>query len=305
MSIYLPIAEMSLSLPLLLGLGLAVGVISGMFGIGGGFIMTPMLIFLGVPPSIAVGTGASQVTASSVSGALGHWQRGNVDVAMGLFLILGGLFGVALGVRLQLFLKEIGQLELFINLCYVVLLGTIGSLMLIESVRAILRAAAPKGTPTRLTRHHNFLHGLPFKRRYRTAKLYISSVPVVVIGAVVGWLTAIMGVGGGFLLIPALIYVLRVPTRVALGTSSFQVIFVTMVATVLQSVNIHSVDIMLGLPLMAGGVIGAQIGVRLGERLAAAQLRAVLAALVLFVAVRMALTIVIEPDNLISLEVVP
>lgn len=305
MSIYLPIAEMSLSLPLLLGLGLAVGIISGMFGIGGGFIMTPMLIFLGVPPSIAVGTGASQVTASSVSGAMGHWQRGNVDVAMGLFLIVGGLFGVAIGVRLQLFLKEIGQLELFINLCYVVLLGTIGSLMLIESVRAILRSADPKAPLTRLTRHHNFLHGLPFKRRYRTAKLYISTLPVVAIGAVVGWLTAIMGVGGGFLLIPALIYVLRVPTRVALGTSSFQVIFVTMVATVLQSVSIHSVDIMLGLPLMAGGVIGAQIGVRLGERLAAAQLRAVLAALVLFVAVRMALTIVIEPENLISLEVVP
>jgi len=305
MSIYLPIAEMSLSLPLLLGLGLAVGVISGMFGIGGGFIMTPMLIFLGVPPAIAVGTGASQVTASSVSGAIGQWQRGNVDLAMGIFLIAGGLVGVAMGVRLQLFLKEIGQLELFINLCYVVLLGTIGSLMLIESVRAILRSAAPKGTPTRLTRHHNFLHGLPLKRRYRTAKLYISTLPVVAIGAVVGWLTAIMGVGGGFLLIPALIYVLRVPTRVALGTSSFQVIFVTMVATVLQSINIHSVDIMLGFPLMVGGVIGAQIGVRLGERLAAAQLRAVLAALVLFVAVRMALTIVIQPENLISLEVVP
>ncbi len=304
MSIYLPIAEMSMSLPLLLGLGLAVGIISGMFGIGGGFIMTPMLIFLGVPPSIAVGTGVSQVTASSVSGALGHWQRGNVDIAMGLYLIVGGLFGLALGTRLQIFLKAIGQLELFINLCYVVLLGIIGMLMLIESVRALLRMRQPAGTATRLTKHHNFLHGLPFKRRYRVAKLYISTVPVVAIGAVVGWLTAIMGVGGGFLLIPALIYVLRLPTRVALGTSSFQVIFITMVATVLQSVSIHSVDVMLGAPLMLGGVFGAQIGVRMGERLGAEQLRAALALLVLFVAVRMALTIVVQPDNLISLQAI-
>lgn len=302
MSIYLPIAEMSMSLPLLAALGLAIGVVSGMFGIGGGFIMTPLLIFLGVPSAIAVGTGASQVTASSISGAFGHWRRGNVDTLLGVYLVAGGLVGAVTGVKLQQFLKSLGQLDFFTTMVYVVMLGVIGALMLIESLQAIMRAKMSSNAPIRKSSHHNIIQKMPLKQRFRTSKLYISSIPPVLIGALVGWLTAIMGVGGGFLLVPALIYVLRVPTRVALGTSGFQIIFVTIFATVLQATQNYSVDIMLAVPLMVGGVIGAQVGVGLGERLAAEQLRAVLAALVLAVAVRMAYSLVVTPPELYSIQ---
>ena len=303
MSIYLPIAEMSQNLALLLGLGFAIGIISGMFGIGGGFILTPFLIFLGIPAGTAVGTGACQVAASSVSGAIGHLQRGNVDARMGLYLICGGLVGAVLGVELQQKLKAAGQLDLFTTLTYVVMLGIIGSLMLIESVRSI-RRAAKGGPPLSMRRagQHSFVQRLPFKQRFRVSKLYISTIPPVAIGVLVGWLTAIMGVGGGFLLVPALIYVLRVPTRVALGTSSFQIIFVTVFATLLQVVRNQSVDILLAAPLIAGGVIGAQIGVGLGEQMKAEQLRAALAFLVLAVAVRMAFDLVATPSDLFSLQ---
>ena len=269
MSIYLPIAEMSQNLLVLLGLGFAIGIISGMFGIGGGFILTPFLIFLGIPAGTAVGTGACQVAASSVSGAIGHLQRGNVDARMGVYLIGGGLVGAVLGVELQQKLKAIGQLDLFTTLTYVVMLGIIGSLMLIESVRTIRRTAAGGSPSRRRAGQHSFVQRLPFKQRFRVSKLYISTIPPVAIGVLVGWLTAIMGVGGGFLLVPALIYVLRVPTRVALGTSSFQIIFVTVFATLLQVVRNQSVDILLAAPLIAGGVVGAQIGVGLGEQLKA------------------------------------
>ena len=303
MSIYLPIAEMSQNLALLLGLGFAIGIISGMFGIGGGFILTPFLIFLGIPAGTAVGTGACQVAASSVSGAIGHLQRGNVDARMGLYLICGGLVGAVLGVELQQKLKAAGQLDLFTTLTYVVMLGIIGSLMLIESVRSI-RRAAKGGPPLSMRRagQQSFVQRLPFKQRFRVSKLYISTIPPVAIGVLVGWLTAIMGVGGGFLLVPALIYVLRVPTRVALGTSSFQIIFVTVFATLLQVVRNQSVDILLAAPLIAGGVIGAQIGVGLGEQMKAEQLRAALAFLVLAVAVRMAFDLVATPSDLFSLQ---
>jgi uncharacterized membrane protein YfcA len=304
MSIYLPLAEMSLSLPLLLALGFAVGVISGMFGIGGGFIMTPLLIFLGVPPGIAVGTGASQVTATSISSAIGHWQRGNVDAPMGGYLIAGGLIGSALGVQLQALLKSLGQLEIFIALCYVVMLGTIGSLMLIEGLNAVFKRRSTGTAPMRRKGHHNALHKLPFKQRFRASKLYVSVLPLLAIGVLVGWLTAIMGVGGGFLLVPALVYLMRVPTRVTLGTSAFQIIFITIATTLLQSVSNHSVDVLLALPLMLGGVIGAQIGVQLGARLAAEQLRIVLALLVLAVAVRMATFMVIEPESHFTIETI-
>lgn len=302
MSIYLPIAEMSQNLLVLLGLGFAIGIISGMFGIGGGFILTPFLIFLGIPAGTAVGTGACQVAASSVSGAIGHLQRGNVDARMGIYLIGGGLVGAVLGVELQQKLKAIGQLDLFTTLTYVVMLGIIGSLMLIESVRTIRRTAAGGSPSRRRAGQHSFVQRLPFKQRFRVSKLYISTIPPVAIGVLVGWLTAIMGVGGGFLLVPALIYVLRVPTRVALGTSSFQIIFVTVFATLLQVVRNQSVDILLAAPLIAGGVVGAQIGVGLGEQLKAEQLRAALAFLVLAVAVRMAFDLVAPPSDLFSLQ---
>lgn len=303
MPIYLPIAELSLDLAMLLGLGLGVGVLAGLFGIGGGFILTPVLIFLGVPPAVAVGTGAAQVVASSVSGALGHWQKRNVDLKLGSVLIGGGLFGASIGVKLQQILKSIGQLDLFIAAAYVVMLSVVGSMMLIESVRTLRGAAQGKAATARRAGQHTFFEKLPFKMRFRASKIYASAIPPLMIGAFVGLLTAIMGIGGGFLLIPALIYLLRLPTRLAMGTSAFQIIFITAVTTVLQSVNNHSVDVMLAAPLMAGGVVGAQMGVRLGARLRAEQLRLLLALLVLTVAARMSVDLVRTPGDVYVLDV--
>ena len=288
-----------MDLSLLIGLGLGVGILSGMFGIGGGFILTPMLIFLGVPPAIAVGTGASQVVASSVSGALGNWKRGNVDVQLGLVLLAGGLFGSSLGIRLQQWLAAAGQLEVFTASIYVIMLGLVGGLMLTESVRT-LAGATPEGkTDTGGTPR---LDRLPFKRRFPVARLYTSVIPPLASGTLVGLLTAIMGVGGGFLLVPLLIYVIRVPTKIALGTSGFQIVFLTAYTTVLQAVSNHSVDIFLAAPLIAGGVIGAQIGVRIGERLSGAHLRLLLALLVLTVAVRMGYDLTVQPAELFNLQ---
>lgn len=303
MPLYLPIAGLSLDLLLLLGMGLSIGVLSGLFGIGGGFILTPMLIFLGVPPSVAVGTGAAQVVASSISGAISHWQRRNVDVKMGAVLIAGGILGSVLGIRLQQILKALGQLDFFIAATYVVMLGVVGSLMLIESTSA-LRSAKSGALPSkRRDEHHSFLQRLPLKLRFRASKLYVSAVPPFVIGAFVGLLTAIMGIGGGFLLIPALIYMVRLPTRLAMGTSAFQIIFITAITTMMQAAQNQTVDVMLAAPLILGGVIGAQFGVQLGNRLKAEQLRLGLALLVLAVAGRMAVDLVTPPSDPFNLTV--
>jgi uncharacterized protein len=303
MPIYLPIAELSLDLPLLLVLGFCVGVLAGLFGIGGGFILTPALIFLGVPPAVAVGTGAAQVVASSISGAMAHWQKKNVDTKLGLFLILGGLWGAFSGVKLQQVLKAIGQLELFIAAAYVVMLSVVGSMMLIESLKTLRGVAQGKPASVRRAGQHTLFERLPLKVRFRQSKIYASAIPPLIIGAFVGLLTAIMGIGGGFLLIPALIYLLRLPTRLAMGTSAFQIIFITSVTTILQSINNHSVDVMLAAPLMLGGVTGAQIGVRLGARLKAEQLRLLLALLVLAVAARMTVDLVATPADFYGLDV--
>lgn len=303
MDIYLPVAELSMNLLLLLGMGLAVGVLSGMFGIGGGFIMTPLLIFLGIPPAIAVGTGASQVIASSVSSAVGHWRRENVDVKMGLLLIAGGIVGSLGGVFAQTVLRRLGQLDLVISLTYVVVLGVIGTLMLIESVNTLRRSRMTgKVAAPRKAGQHTWVQGLPLKQRFHRSKLYASAIPPVAIGLLVGWLTAIMGVGGGFLIVPALIYLMSVPTRVAIGTSVFQIVFLTAITTVLHAVHNKTVDVMLALPLMVGGVIGAQFGVDIGQRLNAVQLRGLLAALVLLVALRMAIDLALTPADLYSVE---
>jgi uncharacterized membrane protein YfcA len=303
MQIYLPIAEMSLNVVMLISNGLAIGFLSGMFGIGGGFIMTPFLIFIGVPPGVAVGTGASQVVASSVSGAVSHWQRGNVDVHMGLLLVSGGFFGALGGVKVLAILKAYGQLDLFISLTYVILLGVVGSLMLFESVGALRATPAKPGVSIRRGGQHTWIEGLPLKQRFRRSRIYVSAIPFVLVGAFVGWLTAIMGVGGGFLLVPAMIYLVRIPTRIVIGTSTFQILCITALTTVLQSVQNHSVDVLLSVPLIAGGVVGAQLGVGFGERMKAEQLRALLALLVLLVAVRMAYELVIPPSFPYSLEV--
>ena len=305
MQIYLPVAEMTINSGLLLAMGLAVGVLSGLFGIGGGFIVTPLLIFLGVPAPIAVGTGAAQVAASSVSGAVSHWTRKTIDFKMAWILLIGGLFGSSLGVMMQRWLKAIGQLELFIASIYVVLLGTIGTLMLIESIEALRRNKAAKaaGTVTpRGSSHHNWIQGLPFKTRFPASKLYISALPPIALGMFVGWLTAIMGVGGGFLLVPALIYLLRMPTRIVIGTSVFQIMFVTAFTTAMQAWQNQSVDLLLGMPLMIGGVIGAQYGIRLGQKMQAEQLRIFLALLVLGVALRITVDLAIPPKEIYSIE---
>jgi uncharacterized protein len=303
MQVYLPIAELSLNLVLLLLMGFAIGFLSGMFGVGGGFILTPFLIFLGVPPAVAVGTSASQVVAASVSGSVAHWRRDNVDLQMGLILIAGGFVGAFVGVKVLAFLIARGQLEPFVAVSYVVLLGVVGTLMLIESVRVLRAAAGKAGTSMRRSGKHTWLDGLPFKVRFRHSRIYASLIPFVVIGAVVGLLTAIMGVGGGFMLVPAMIYLMRIPTRIVIGTSTVQILCVTAYTTVLQAALNHTVDILLSVPLMAGSVVGAQFGVGFSERFKAEQLRALLALIVLAVAVRMAFGLVIRPTDLYSIDV--
>jgi len=299
MYFYLPIAEMSANIFLFLGMGGAVGFLSGVFGVGGGFLMTPLLIFSGVPPAIAVGTEAPQIVASSVSGALSQWRRGNVDVKMGVVLLIGGVMGAAVGVQVVKVLREVGQIDMFISISYVTFLGIVGGLMLIESVNTIRKTSGGR-KPLGRTSRHNWIHGLPLKMRFKRSKLYISAIPPLMIGMFVGFLAAIMGVGGGFIMVPAMIYLLRVPTSVVVGTSLFQIVFVISVTTVLHATHNQNVDAVLALLLMVGGVIGAQLGVRAGEKLRGEQLRALLAALVLAVCLRMAYGLIAVPGEIYS-----
>jgi uncharacterized protein len=305
MQLYLPIAELSVNLLLLLLTGFAIGFLSGMLGVGGGFILTPLLLLYGIPPGVAVGTSASQVAASSISGAVGHWQRGNIDLDMGLLLIGGGFFGAVTGVQILAVLKAYGQLDVFVSLTYVILLGVVGGLMLIESINALRASPGKLSASGRRVGQHTWIERLPLKRRFRQSKRYISTIPLLAIGAFVGWLTAIMGVGGGFLLVPAMIYLLHVPTRIVIGTSTFQILCVTAFTTVLQSIQNHSVDIVLSVPLMLGAVLGAQFGVGFGERFKAEHLRALLAVIVIVVALRMAWGLAVRPPDLYSMEVPP
>jgi uncharacterized membrane protein YfcA len=301
-SIYLPIAELSANIFVLFGMGVTVGFLSGMFGVGGGFLMTPLLIFYNVPPAVAVATGTNQVVASSISGTLAHLKRGTIDVKLGLVLLLGGIAGSALGVFLFTLLRRIGQLDLMISLLYVVFLGAIGSLMVIESLHARRRVKAGGQSDVRKPGQHNWIHGLPFKMRFRKSMLYLSALPVIAIGFGIGMLVSVMGVGGGFIMVPALIYLLRVPTAVVIGTSLFQIIFVTAFTTVLQAYLNQTVDIVLALVLMVGGVIGAQFGAAAGLKLRGDQLRALLGLLVLAVCLRMAFELVITPASIYTLN---
>lgn len=301
MYIYLPIAEISINIFLILGLGGMVGLLSGIFGVGGGFLMTPLLIFLGVPAPVAVGTEANQIVASSVSGVLAHWRRGNVDVKMGIILLSGGIVGSTIGVYIFALLREIGQIDLAIKLSFIVFLGIIGSLMLVESTRTILRSRRSGGKRRKL-HQHNWLHGLPFKMRFRKSKLYISALLPFGVGLLVGILSAIMGVGGGFIMVPAMIYVLGMPTSVVVGTSLFQIIFVTANVTFLQSVQTQTVDVVLAGLLLIGGVIGAQFGTRIGAMLRGEQLRGLLALIVLAVCLKLVWDVVITPEDIFSLE---
>ncbi|MGH1447307.1 MAG: sulfite exporter TauE/SafE family protein [Cognatishimia sp.] len=299
MQIYLPIAEVSVNAFLLLGLGGLVGVLSGMFGVGGGFLMTPLLFFIGIPPAVAVATEANQIVASSFSGVLAHFKRRTVDLRMGTVLLIGGLTGAAIGVVLFNYLKALGQVDLLVKLCYVVFLGIIGGLMFIESLNAIRRSKKNTGPIKR--KNHNWIHGLPFKMRFRVSGLYISVIPILLVGVFVGILSAIMGVGGGFIMVPAMIYLLGMPTKVVVGTSLFQIIFVTAFTTLLHATTNFTVDMALAVLLLVGGVIGAQFGAMIGTKLKAEQLRILLAMMVLGVCFKLGLDLLIEPSELFSL----
>ncbi|EKE45576.1 hypothetical protein OCGS_0193 [Oceaniovalibus guishaninsula JLT2003] len=298
MQIYLPIAEISVNAFLLLGLGGMVGILSGMFGVGGGFLITPLLFFVGIPPAVAVATSANQIVASSVSGVLAHFRRRTVDLRMGLVLLAGGLVGSAAGVQIFNVLRQMGQVDLMVRLCYVVFLGAIGALMFVESLNAIRKTR--KGAPP-VRRRHNWIHALPLKIKFRTSGLYISVIPPLLVGALVGLLAAIMGVGGGFIMVPAMIYLLGVPTKVVIGTSLFQIIFVTAFTTLLHATTNYTVDMLLALLLLIGGVIGAQIGTQIGLRMKAEQLRILLALLVLAVCGKLALDLFLRPADLYSI----
>lgn len=302
MNLYLPIAEMSANIFVFLGMGAAAGFLAGMFGVGGGFLITPLLIFAGIPPTVAVGTGAAQTVAASVSGAIAQYRRQNVDVKMGVVLLLGGILGSIIGVQSIKILREIGQFELFISLAYVVFLGSVGSLMMVESLYAVRRSYTANAQRRRT--HHNWIHGLPFKMRFPQSRLYISAVPPFVIGAFVGFLGAIMGAGGGFIMVPAMIYLLGMRTNIVIGTSLFQILFVTAATTVLQTVANYNVDIVLALILMIGSVIGAQYGAVAGEKLKGEHLRFLLAGLVILVCLRFAWDLVVKPDELYTLSAI-
>ena len=305
MQIYLPIAEISVNALVLLGLGGIVGFLSGMFGVGGGFLITPLLLFIGVPSAVAVATGANQVVASSVSGVMAQVRRKAVDFRMGAVLTAGGFAGAALGALVFDWMARRGQVDLFVQLSYVLFLGLVGAMMLQESLRTMWRARRAGAQPVRRAHVHSWVHGMPLKVKFRTSGLYISVIPPLLVGGVVGVLSAIMGVGGGFIMVPAMIYLLGMPTRVVVGTSLFQIIFVTAFTTLMHALNHHSVDILLALLLIVGGVIGAQIGVRVGIRLKAEQMRILLALLVLAVAGKIALDLLLRPDELYSVMVAP
>ncbi len=301
MQIYLPIAEVSVNALLLLGLGGLVGVLSGMFGVGGGFLLTPLLFFIGIPPAVAVATGTNQIVASSFSGVLAHLRRKTVDLRMGLVLLAGGMVGAALGVQLFAWLRAQGQVDLLVTLCYVVFLGIVGGLMFVESLSALRRNRRADAPAKPRKRQTDLAHALPLKVKFRTSGLYISVLPPLVIGLAVGVLSAVMGVGGGFIMVPALIYLIGMPTKVVIGTSLFQILFVTGFATLLHASTTYSVDIVLALLLIVGGVVGAQIGTQIGLRMKAEQLRILLAILVLMVCGKLALDLLLRPQEAYSL----
>ncbi|HWC62207.1 MAG TPA: sulfite exporter TauE/SafE family protein [Rhizomicrobium sp.] len=300
MEIYLPIAEMSVHWLIILGMGFTVGFLSGMFGVGGGFLLTPLLVFYGIPSTVAVATTLSHITASSISGALAQWRKRAIDFTMAGVMMVGGAFGTVSGVWLFNLMRRAGQTDLVVSLSYVVLLAAVGGLMLRESWTS-MRAAQQGGYPPVHPVDHVWIHGLPFRLRFRQSRLYISVIPPIVIGFVVGVLSAIMGIGGGFIVVPAMIYLLRMPTNVVIGTSLVQIIGITVLTTLLQATSSYSVDIVLAAFLIAGGVVGAQFGVRAGARLKGEQIRFLLALLVLAVCFGLLWGLVVRPADVYTL----
>lgn len=300
MNLYLPIAELPLNILVLLAIGGGVGFLSGLFGVGGGFLITPLLMFFGVTPAVAAASGATTVIAPSVSGMLAHMRRGNVDVRMGALLLAGGLVGSTASVGLSALLRQVGQIDLVVALSYVLLLGTVGIMMLVESARARRRRATGQRPPRRA---HLWIHGLPGKMRFARSRLYVSSIVPVAVGLTVGILAGIMGVGGGFLLVPAMIYLIGMPTSVVVGTSLFQIVFVSANVTFLQAWGNQTVDIVLAAAVTLGGLIGSPYGARLGAKLRSDQMRSLMALLVLAVAVELGVGLVVTPGDLYSIDV--
>jgi uncharacterized membrane protein YfcA len=301
--IYLPVAEQSMNVFVLLGLGGMAGLLAGMFGVGGGFLATPMLIFVGIPPTVAVASQANQVIANSVSSLQVQWRRGNVDLRMGLVLLLGGVLGSSAGVVLFTYLKRIGQIDFVIAVLYVVMLSTIGALMSFESLRTYFRQKRHPGTPRGKLHQHYMVHRLPLKMRFYKSKLYISALLPIALGFLIGILSAILGVGGGFVLVPAMIYLLGMPTAVVIGTSNFQILFVAANVTFLQSATNGTVDVVLALLLILGGVVGAPIGSRLAAKLPGVVLRGLMAVLILAVATELLIELLRAPASPYSLGI--
>ncbi|MGV8834420.1 MAG: sulfite exporter TauE/SafE family protein [Devosia sp.] len=303
MQIYLPIAEISVNLFFLVGIGGAVGFLSGLFGVGGGFLLTPLLIFSGVPASVAVASVTGQVVAASTSGALGHYRRGGIDLHLALYLILSGIIGAVGGVAAFDMLRDAGQLDVVISVGFLVLLGSVGTLMLVESTRSLLKSRKGVVVRERLPNQHNWIHGLPLRVRFKKSRLYISVLPVLMIGLFIGFVGSLLGVGGGFIMVPALVYLLRVPGSVVIGTSLAQVVAMMAATTMLHAVQSQSVDILLAFCLMVGGTVGAQFGASAGKQLRGEQLRGLLALLVLAVAIRFGFSLVLTPADMFSTAV--
>ncbi len=304
MQIYLPIADLPVNVFLILGLGTAVGFLGGMFGIGGGFLLTPLLIFLGIPPAAVVASVSPQIAATMFTGFLAHWRRGTIDFVLGGMLLIGGTLGTLLGVWLFALLRSVGQLDLLIALSYVTLLTVIGVLMVTEGLRAINRARLGGRADLRRPGSHTWIHGLPLKMRFKRSRIYVSVIPVWIIGVIIGLFGAILGIGGGFMLVPMLIYLLRVPTITVLGTSTLLTLMTMINATVLHAVADHLVDVVLSLLLIIGGVVGAQFGVRAAQKMRGEYLRLLLGALVLMVGMRFAIDLVLTPADPYSVRVV-
>lgn len=301
MDIYLPIAQLSVNWVVILAMGTTAGFLSGMLGVSGGFIMTPLLIFYGIPSGVAVATQASPISAAALVGALAKSARDSVDFKMGFILLIGGIIGSFVGVHIFSYLQRLGQTDFVVEFSYVLLLGSVGVMMLTESARAYFAVRRGKPAPSHAAGRHNWIHNLPFKMRFRASRLYISAIPIVVLGFLVGIMTAILGTGGAFLLVPAKIYLFRMRTTLAVGTSQFQMCVVAFMTTFTHAVTDHTVDIVLGVMLIVGGVIGAQLGVRLGTRMRSEQLRIVFALLVLAIAIQLVITLVRTPQDIYTL----
>ncbi len=303
MQVYLPIAEISMNLFFLVGIGGAVGFLSGLFGVGGGFLLTPLLLFSGVPASVAVASVTGQVVAASTSGALSYYRRNQIDTHLALYLVLSSILGAFGGVATFQVLRASGQLDLVVAVGFLVLLGFVGTLMLVEAIRSIIKRRAGIVVREKLPNQHNWFHGLPWRVRFKRSRLYISVLPVIAIGVAIGFVGSLLGIGGGFILVPALVYLLRVPGNMVIGTSLLQLVAMMSATTILHAVSSQSVDILLAFCLMVGGTVGAQFGSSAGKYLRGEQLRALLALLILAVALRFGLSLVLAPADIYSTAV--